>query len=54
MAVSRICEKGNLVQFGPEPQHNYIQNLASGEKLFMAQRGNSYVLQGGLADTSPF
>ena len=54
MAVSRICEKGNVVQFGPKPQNNFIQNIVSGEKLFMKRRGNSYVLQGELADTNPF
>ena len=54
MAVSRICEKGNVVQFGPEPKHNFIQNIANGEKLYMKRRGNSYVLQGELAASNPF
>ena len=54
MAVSRICEKGNVVQFGPEAKHNFIQNMANGEKLYMKRRGNSYVLQGDLADVNPF
>ena len=54
MAVSRICEKGNVVQFGPEEQHNFIMNIASGEKLFMKRRGKSYVLQGALAAVDPF
>ena len=54
MAVSRICEKGHVVQFGPDPKHNFIQSLANGEKLFMKRRGNSYVLPGELADKNPF
>ena len=54
MAVSRICEKGNIVQFGPDMQHNFIQNIANGEKLYLKRRGNSYVLQGELADVNPF
>lgn len=54
MAVSRICEKGNVVQFGPEAHHNFIQNISSGEKLFMTRRGNSYVLRGELASVNPF
>ena len=54
MAVSRICEKGNIVQFGPDDQHNYIMNIESGEKLFMTRRGNSYVLRGELAEANPF
>ena len=54
MAVSRICEKGNIVQFGPDEQHNYIMNISTGEKLFMMRRGNSYVLRGELAEVNPF
>ena len=54
MAVSRICDQGNVVQFGPEATHNYIQNIATGEKLFMQRRGNSFVLRGQLADVNPF
>ena len=54
MSVSRICESGNIVQFGPQEKHNYIMNIHSGEKLFMKRRGNSYVLRGELADVNPF
>ena len=54
VAVTRICERGNLVQFGPEAQHNFIQHIGTGDKLFMERRGNSYVLPGELADVNPF
>ena len=54
LAVSRICEKGNVVQFGPEACHNFIMNIATGERLFMKRRGNSWVLVGELVDTSHF
>lgn len=54
LAVSRICEKGNVVQFGPEPRHNYIMNIATGERLFMKRRGNSWVLPGEIAEAYPF
>ena len=54
LAVSRLCEKGNIVQFGPEPQHNYIQNVTTGERLHMKRRGNSWVLPGELADAECF
>ena len=54
MAVCRICEKGNVVQFGPNAQDNYIMNIASGEKLFLKRRGNSYVLPGEFSDVHPF
>ena len=52
MSVKRICEKGNIVQFGPK--ESFIQNLQSGEKLKMHKRGNSYVLRGAFVDVSPF
>ena len=54
MAVSRICEKGNIVQFGPDERQNFIQSIATGDKLYMTRRGNSYVLSGDLANTNPF
>ena len=54
LAVTRICERGNLVQFGPEAAHNFIQHIDTGEKLYMKRRGNSYVLPGELAETNPF
>ena len=49
LAVSRLCEKGNVVQFGPEPQHNFIRNITTGEKIHLQRRGNSWVLSGELA-----
>ena len=54
LAVSRICEKGNVVQFCPEPHNNYIMNIAAGEQLFMKRLGNSWVLSGELAEAYPF
>ena len=54
LAVSRICEKGNIVHFGPEPNHNYIKNLIIGERLILKRRGNSWVLLGELADANHF
>ena len=54
MSVSRICEKNNVVQFGPQAEHNFIQNISTGEKLYLKRRGNSYVLPGELAESNPF
>lgn len=54
LAVFRICEQGNRVQFGPQPADNYIQNVATGEKVHMKREGNSYVLQGEIAQNCPF
>ena len=43
-AVYRIVEKGNRVQFGPEAEDNFIENVRTGEKVFMRRKGRSYVL----------
>ena len=43
-AVRRICESGNVVQFGPEDEDCYIKNKMTGDKVFMRREGVSYVL----------
>ena len=50
LSVSRLCEQGNLVQFGPRDSDNYIQNVAGGQKLRLERRGNSWVIPGQLAE----
>ena len=54
LAVSRLCERGNLVQFGPEPHQNFVMNVATGERLTMLRRGNSWVLPGEFAEAGRF
>jgi hypothetical protein len=44
VAVRRITEKGNLVQFGPRESDNFIQNKATGVKIQMLKKGGSYVI----------
>ena len=48
LAVSRLLEQGNVVQFGKEPGHSFIKNVASGEKLLLERRCNSWVIPGTL------
>ena len=43
-AVSRIAEKGNIVQFGPKPEDCFIMNVESKEKMFMRLERGTYVL----------
>ena len=43
-AVCRIAEKGNLVQFGPKAEDNFIKNVRTGEKVMLRQKGGSYVM----------
>ena len=54
LSVKRVCEKGNTVHFGPGDSDNYIQNVASGERIRLHRRGNSYVLRGALLSQNPF
>ena len=44
-AVWRIAEKGNIVHFGPKAEDNYIQNVATGQKIQMVRKGGSYVVE---------
>lgn len=54
LAVCRLCERGNIVQFGPEPCHNFVQSVTTGDKLMLQRRGNSWVLPGELAAGAGF
>lgn len=42
-AVSRIVEKGNVVQFGPKAEDNFIRNSA-GSKIPIRQERGTYVI----------
>ena len=39
LAVKRITEKGNVVQFGPAESDNYIKNKLSGKKILLRKKG---------------
>ena len=54
LSVSRLCENGNLVQFGPRPGDSFAQSVATGEKLQLEKRGNSWVIPGELAQNAGF
>ena len=43
-AVSRITEKGNIVQFGPNPENCFIQNIETKEKMMMRLEKGTYVI----------
>ena len=44
LAVRRLVEKGNVVQFGPEPKQNYIMNVQTGKRIEMERKGGSFVI----------
>jgi hypothetical protein len=45
-AVKRIVEKGNHVEFGPNPEDNFILNKKTGTKLMLTPNGRgSYLME---------
>ena len=48
-AVRRLVEKGNVVQFGPEPWQNYITNMETGEKIMMEKKSGSFAIKANFA-----
>ena len=44
-AVWRLAEHGNIIQFGPEAEQNFIMNLSTQQKIPLHKRGGSYVMQ---------
>jgi hypothetical protein len=46
LAVKRITEKGNRVQFGPGPKDNFIESLTKGAKIDLTPNGRgSYLME---------
>ncbi len=44
LAVRRLVERGNVSQFGPEPEQNYILHVESGRKIMMEKKGGSFII----------
>ena len=44
-AVSSIVDEGNVVVFGPGPWGSFIQNVHTGDKIFMTRKKGTYVIQ---------
>ena len=43
--VWRIAEKGNVMQFGPRTEDNFIKNLQTNKKVQLVRKGGSYVIE---------
>ena len=54
LAVRRLCENGNVVQFGPDQHHNFVMNVASGERIQLVRRGNSWVIPSEFVEPGRF
>ena len=46
MAVARVVDAGNVVQFGPRPEDNFIMHVGSNDKVYLRRKGNSFVFEG--------
>ena len=44
MAVARVVDAANVVQFGPRPEDNFIMHVGSNDKVYLRRKGNSFVL----------
>ena len=54
-SVARITEQGNLVQFGPKDEDNYIYNPTTNEKIRLRRKGRKFVVDVSfLASRPPF
>ena len=49
MGVAR-AEAGNVVQFGPRPEGNFIMNVGSNDKVCLRRKGNSFALKAESAE----
>ena len=50
MAVARVVDAGNVVQFGPRPEDNFIMHVGSNDKVYLRRKGNSFVLKAELTE----
>ena len=53
-AVNKICMKGNIVQFGPQVNDCFIQNITTKKKIMLTQEGGQYMMKGTLRETNLF
>ena len=53
-AVSQICKKGNIVQFGEREEDCFIMNISTQERIWLSLENGQYVMEACLASESPF
>ena len=44
LSVRRLCENGNVVQFGRDSSTSFVRNVTTGEKIPLERRGKSWVI----------
>ena len=54
VSVKKICERGNVIQFGPKEEDNFIKNIQTGEKIWLIEENGQYMMEVKVATESPF
>ena len=54
LSVRRLCEQGNVVQFGQDSHNSFVMNLVSGDRIPLERRGNSWVIPAKFAQLGRF
>ena len=54
VSVQRICEKGNIIQFGPTEEDSFIMNVKTQEKIWLIEENGQYMMEASLETESPF
>ena len=49
LSVRRLCEQGNVVQFGQDSQNSFVKNLQTSECIPLEKRGHSWVIHSEFA-----
>ena len=54
VSVKKICEKGNIIQFGPNSKDSFIMNVKSKEKIYLIEENGQYMMEATVETESPF
>jgi hypothetical protein len=54
VSVKKICEKGNIIQFGPSSKESFIMNVKSKEKIYLIEENGQYMMEATVETESPF
>ena len=54
LSVRRLCEQGNIVQFGQDSRDSFVMNVATGDRIPLEKRGNSWVIPSKFAQPGRF
>ena len=46
MAVARVVDAGNLMQFGPRPEDDFIMHVGSNDKVYFASERKQFRFEG--------